>query len=276
LIAKMPYEYAPLGVKTKDPFTTFYQVFVGPGTAFEPVPSNGKLGVKSILDGAQNTLAVVEAGSAVPWTKPEDLPFVPDKPLPPLGGLFKDGFNVVYLDASVESVARVVDERLLKGLITRNGREYVNRSQLPQILPLQGSARGPITPLAQGHGVRVRKGAEAPDKDQAALTQLRFAREAFQVIEERNRLGNPVSDEDYHKWSLRLLEAERATRTTRAEEITALEAHFKRMKGLSERATNLSRIGQRDRLQCLDTSYWEEEAAGWLQRARKETADPTR
>ncbi len=276
LIAKMPYEYAPLGVKTKDPFTTFYQVFVGPGTAFEPIPNNGRRGISSVLDGAQNTLAVVEAGSAVTWTKPEDLPFVPDKPLPPLGGLFKDGFNVVFLDASVESVARVVDERLLKGLITRNGREYVNRGQLPQILPLQESARGPLTPLAQGREAQVRKGAEAAAKDQAALTQLRVAQEAFKVIEERNRLGNPVSDEDYHKWSLRLLEAERATSKTRAEEITALVAHFKRMQELSERTANLLQIGQRDRLQSLDTSYWEEEAAGSLQRARKEAADSPR
>jgi len=45
-------------------------------------------------------LAIVEAGSAVPWTKPEDLPFLRDKPLPPLGGLFKDGFNVAFIDPS--------------------------------------------------------------------------------------------------------------------------------------------------------------------------------
>lgn len=275
MIARMPYEYAPLGVKTKDPFTTFYQVFVGPGTAFEPLPNNGRLSHSSVRDGAQNTLAVVEAGSAVPWTKPEDLPFVPDKPLPLLGGSFKDGFNVVFLDASVESVARVVDERLLKGLITRNGGEYVNRGQLPQILPLQESARGPVTPLAQGREVQVRKGAEAAAKVQAALAQLEVAKQAFEAIEARHRLGNPVSDEDYHKWSLRLLDAERATSTTRAGEIVALEAHFKRMKVLSERAAKLYQNGERDRLQSLDASYWEEEAAAWLQKARHETADPT-
>ncbi|MGC8640787.1 MAG: DUF1559 domain-containing protein [Isosphaeraceae bacterium] len=34
---KMPEVFAPVGVKTAEPFTTFYQVFVGPGTAFEPL-----------------------------------------------------------------------------------------------------------------------------------------------------------------------------------------------------------------------------------------------
>jgi len=255
---------------------TFYQVFVGPGTAFEPLATNGKLRWESIRDGAANTLAVVEAGSSVPWTKPEDLPFLPDKPLPPLGGLFKDGFNFVFLDGSVHSVARGVDERLLKGLITRDGGENVGRDQLPQSPPFQQPARGPGTPPSQGPGVPVRKGTDATAKVQAALARLRFAKQAFKAIEERHKLGNPVSDEDYHKWSLRLLEAERATSTTRAEEIAALEAHFKRMKELSERAAKLFQNGERDRLQCLDTSYWEEEAAGWSNVAREVAADPKR
>lgn len=162
--------------------------------------------------------------------------------------MFKDGFNLVCLDGSVFSVARGVNERLLKGLITRDGGEPVYLGWLHQ------------TPLVQ---------------DQAALTQLKVAKQAFQVIEERHRLGNPVSDEDYHKWSLRLLEAERATSTTKAEEIAARKAHFKRMKELSERTAKLYQNGERDMLQRLDTSYWEEQAAGWLRKASQEIVNPT-
>ena len=102
----MPECYAPVGVKTDEPFTTFYQVFVGPGTPFEVLPTNGTLRLEDIRDGAANTLTVVEAGAAVPWTKPDDLAFQPDQPLPRLGGLFKDGFNASFLDASVFSFAR--------------------------------------------------------------------------------------------------------------------------------------------------------------------------
>ena len=76
------------------------------------------------------TLAVVEGGQSVPWTKPEDLPFDPAGPLPKLGGLFKDGFNAAFVDASVRFVGRGTDpkehERLLKAFITRNGGETVS------------------------------------------------------------------------------------------------------------------------------------------------------
>ena len=39
----------------------------------------------------------VEAAKAVPWTKPEDVPYDPKGPLPKLGGLFKDGAQIVQL-----------------------------------------------------------------------------------------------------------------------------------------------------------------------------------
>src|SRR5262249_7841979 len=41
---------------------------------------------QDFLRGTSNTILIVEAGSAVPWTKPEELILEPDLPLPPLGG----------------------------------------------------------------------------------------------------------------------------------------------------------------------------------------------
>src|SRR5262249_21736661 len=83
LVQYMPDIYAPVGLKTRAPYTTFYQSFVGPGAFFE-----GKTGLKitSITDGTSNTLMVVEGEEPVPWTKPDDLPFDPKKPLPRVGG----------------------------------------------------------------------------------------------------------------------------------------------------------------------------------------------
>jgi RNA polymerase sigma factor (sigma-70 family) len=276
LIAKMPFEYAPVGVKTEDPFATYYQVFVGPGTAFETRANNNKLKLTGIRDGAANTLAVVEAGSAVPWTKPEDLQFLPDRPLPPLGGLFRAGFNLVFLDASVWSVARKVDERLLKALITRDGGEPINRDQLNQIPLVQGGDKGPIIPRAQRGEVLPRKGAAAPAQDQPGFAQLRVAKQALKAIDEMNKLGNQVSDEEFHKWSLRLMELERAFSTNKAEEIAAFEAHCKRMKELSERAEKLYKNGQKDILRYLEASYWYEEAVAWLQDVKEVAAKASR
>src|SRR5947209_6845650 len=93
LLEKMPGTYAPPPGKRKKvpPSHTVLHVFVGKGTAFE-----GREGLRlpeDFPDGTSNTLLVVEAGPPVPWTKPEDLPYAPDRPLPNLDLLFKDGFR---------------------------------------------------------------------------------------------------------------------------------------------------------------------------------------
>src|SRR4051812_45799756 len=110
LLPQMPKVYAPFdGSSPPEPHTTFYQVFVGKGTAFE-----GPTGLHlpgDCPDGSSDTLLIVEAGGAVTWTKPEDLPYAADRPLPKLGGLFKDGFRVALADGSVRSVNKGTSEK---------------------------------------------------------------------------------------------------------------------------------------------------------------------
>ena len=134
LLAEMPKVYAPVRGKTKEPYCTFYQAFVGPGTAFEPLKGSKKMGFPDMIDGAGNTVAFVEGGEAVPWTKPEDLPYAPDKPLPRLGGLFDDGFHFVLLDASacflMTGSDRAALDAQIRALITRAGGENFDRDNL--------------------------------------------------------------------------------------------------------------------------------------------------
>jgi hypothetical protein len=101
-----------------EPDRTFYQVFVGPGAAFEH-DLRKKVRFSDITDGTSNTLLVAESGAAVPWTKPEDLFFESDKPLPRLGGLFPDGFNACTADSRVHFLGNKLygDERALRALI---------------------------------------------------------------------------------------------------------------------------------------------------------------
>jgi RNA polymerase sigma factor (sigma-70 family) len=273
LLAKMPAYYAPVVGKPEEPFTTFYQVFVGPGTAFEALPGNGALTIPIIRDGCANTLGVVEGGRPVPWTKPEDLPFQPDQPLPQLGGLFADRFNVTFLDGSVFCVAREADERLLKGLITRAGGEPVSRDRLPQ-LPLSGPSQ-PEKPPAAGSPDAIRKAA-ATNPQPGPSERLKFARQAFDMIEQLRRAGQGASIEDYHKWSVRLLEAERDTSKTVAEELSALEQHRDRMRTERERAEALRRAGNLGPLEVLDAEYWDAEARAWLEKAKEHPTGPTR
>jgi prepilin-type processing-associated H-X9-DG protein len=135
LLKFMPPSFIPPGENPGgEPYTTFYQVFVGKGGPVGPVfePGSRYRGDLStgIPDGSSGTFLIVEAGSAIPWTKPDDLVYDPDGPLPKLGGIFGDGFNAAFADGSVRFIAREADEAMIRALITRNGGEPVEWTKL--------------------------------------------------------------------------------------------------------------------------------------------------
>src|SRR5207248_7383214 len=80
LIPLMAKTYASPGNLPREPYSTFYRVFTGPMTPFPgAVPLRMPAG---FTDGASNTLLVVEAGEAVSWTRPDELVYAPDEPVP--------------------------------------------------------------------------------------------------------------------------------------------------------------------------------------------------
>jgi hypothetical protein len=85
LLPDMPHQYESPKKNNKSG-ETYYQAFTGEGTAF---PAPGK--EPPLFEDCADRLLVVEAENGVPWTKPEDLPYDPLKPLPPLGGVFGEG-----------------------------------------------------------------------------------------------------------------------------------------------------------------------------------------
>jgi hypothetical protein len=95
-----------------------YYVLVGPGTVFEKRP----LGVRmsEIVDGTSNTILLVEAKRNIPWTKPEDIPFDPEKPVPELGGFVEGKFAAAMADGSVHVFDRAEVDGILKWMILRN------------------------------------------------------------------------------------------------------------------------------------------------------------
>jgi hypothetical protein len=124
LLVKMPKVFAapwaPPGATD-----TPYVGLVGKSAFFD-----GKQGLRlpaDFPDGTSNTIMLVEAPTAVPWTKPEDVPFDPDpaKPLPKLGGHFRQGFNVGMCDGSVHFISKAISDQTLRAAITRDGGEVL-------------------------------------------------------------------------------------------------------------------------------------------------------
>jgi hypothetical protein len=141
LLATTPDCYLPFFGGRDPPGTTRYQVFVGPGTPFDG--SRVQADPASFPDGMSNTFLVVEGAEPVPWSKPADLVFAPDQPLPSLrceftkpvtlGGFLignKTGFNAYFADRSWRFISSDSDPATLRALVTRNGGEPVDWSKL--------------------------------------------------------------------------------------------------------------------------------------------------
>ncbi len=125
LLDRMPMTYAPPpGKKSRiPPYHTVLHVFVGEGAAFE---DKKELKIpEDFPDGTSNTILIVEAGLPVQWTKPEEISYNPDAPLPRLQSLFHDIIRIAHADGSVHYVRKDISEGTLRSAITRNGGEEI-------------------------------------------------------------------------------------------------------------------------------------------------------
>jgi hypothetical protein len=112
---------------------TYFQAFISPdprkprpkgaliGTAWLIDADKFGRGLATIPDGTSNTIGVVEARSAVVWSKPDDLPF--GEKLPPLGDDRADRFAALFLDGFVRMLPTKLDPATLRALITTDGGE---------------------------------------------------------------------------------------------------------------------------------------------------------
>jgi hypothetical protein len=128
LLDHMPAIYAypgPDGRPTSRSHPSYF-VFTGPSTIGGAERGSQ---IQEITDGTSNTIHAVEARREVPWTKPEDIAFDPNAPMPELGGFTPDGFNALFGDGSVRYIKKSINPMTLKCLITRDGGEVVSSDQ---------------------------------------------------------------------------------------------------------------------------------------------------
>jgi RNA polymerase sigma factor (sigma-70 family) len=269
LLSKMPALYAPPGVKTQRPYSTFYQVFVSPrpsgggqpsggpggmpppgaapggaggmqgmaapggagrmqgmrggpmgggmrgmpmqgmpgkgamrlpgGRAGGPVGAAGGIAVPvpafvkgeatrfpaSFVDGASTTILIIEAGNPVPWTKPEDLHYADDEPLPELGGLFPFVFHAAFADGTVHTLTKEYNKKQLRNAITINEGEMIDMSKLhPSSRPKAG---------ASGDWDTVETWQR---KNETLRKELELARQAFRLLKEEQEVERELAGED--------------------------------------------------------------------------------
>ncbi len=122
LLKEIPAIYRPVKQSDEPKISTYYQVFTGPNALFE---SKEGASFQDITDGTSVTLLVVEAGSPVPWTKPEDITYDKEKPLPKLGRQFRGGFHAALADGSTRFLSAALKEQVIRALITRDGGERI-------------------------------------------------------------------------------------------------------------------------------------------------------
>lgn len=106
------------GNATEPGHTTMLMV-IGKGTFYE---GRHGLPLRYFGDGLANTIMFVEAGAdkAVPWTKPNDLPFVADDPMSVCGDV-SSGFRVAFANGSARLLDAEIPAATLKALLTRFG-----------------------------------------------------------------------------------------------------------------------------------------------------------
>jgi hypothetical protein len=122
LIEKMPKVYATPGVAA-EPGHTYYKVFAGPKTPFDPTYAPG---LSAFKDGTSNTICVVEGGSPVIWTKPDDITVDLSKPLPDLSLAGNRQISVIMFDGTCRTLdLDKVNEATLKAAITLAGGEVL-------------------------------------------------------------------------------------------------------------------------------------------------------
>jgi len=115
LIPLMPITYELPGFAAEKG-KTFLRVFQGKETFFPP---NEKTNIVDATDGLFNTLFVVEAAEAVEWTRPDDLPYDPKKPLAKLGNRYGDGTLALFGAGNIRMIPKSVDESTWRLLIEK-------------------------------------------------------------------------------------------------------------------------------------------------------------
>jgi hypothetical protein len=141
---------------------TYVRAFAGPLTVFDP---KERVTFSGVNDGTSNTLLLAEAGPAVPWTKPADVPFDPDGDPPALEGPYTDAVHAAWADGSVVRLRPTPAAQPLKAAVTRNQGEVYEVKDLlaAPAKPVNDEERKQLDGLREALRWEVREAAGSAD-----------------------------------------------------------------------------------------------------------------
>jgi Protein of unknown function (DUF1559) len=132
LIHEMPAELACPGLAARRSGQTAYRVFVGPkadmGTVNTPFEPGRGVDIREVTDGTSQTILVFESDTPVIWTKPDELQWTPDGPLPRIRSPHADGTHALFIDGSTRFLKPTIEPRSFRAILTINGGEVVASS----------------------------------------------------------------------------------------------------------------------------------------------------
>lgn len=119
LLDEMPVVYLTPGTASGRPMQTHYRVFVGDfrdPSSWTMFHATQPTTLQSVADGLSSTIMVAESDEAVPWTKPDEMPFTWTGPLPPVGKTLSPWLALMG-DGSVRRLPRDLPQDMLRRLI---------------------------------------------------------------------------------------------------------------------------------------------------------------
>ncbi len=140
--------------------------------------------MNEITDGTSNTILIMETDALVPWTKPEDLHWLPGMPSPPIKSPHAGGTHVVFADGQTRFIKSTISRGTLLGLLTMNGAEVVSSDSYGQD---DGSYYSSFSTVNVAGGPNASKG-EVPK-----------ARDAARAAEPNTEAYDRIVDNPFHR-----------------------------------------------------------------------------
>ncbi len=122
----------PSETAADDPPTCGYFLIVGKGTLFD---GDSEATRASVTDPAAATILLVEARRPTPWSKPEDIEYDPNSPLPTLGGNFPSQFAAAFVDGTVRMLPVEGDEAELRAMFSKAAGDGTVQPAAAEVVP---------------------------------------------------------------------------------------------------------------------------------------------